>query len=38
MASSSLPLWISAVWIASLWSDGPPPSVAEVLHAAEVRQ
>lgn len=70
MASSSVPRWISAVWIAltllmflaldasslggwvlattigtvppfvllRLWSDGPPPTVAEVLHAAEMRR
>jgi hypothetical protein len=70
MASSSVPLRISAVWITltlltflaldasfpgswilattiafvppfvllRLWSDGPPPTVAEVLHAVEVRR
>jgi hypothetical protein len=68
MASSSIPWWISAVWVSltlvillavdassirswalmatigivpvvilfKLWSGGPPPTVAEVLHETEV--
>ncbi|HEY5616677.1 MAG TPA: hypothetical protein VIK60_01960 [Vicinamibacterales bacterium] len=70
MTSSSIPRWISAVWILltllivlavdassvyswalmttigivptvilhKLWSDGPPPTIAEVLYATEIRR